>query len=237
MYITVVCRTGKIYILQFILICFYSPLMWEWVIRPLVGHKSFDDYIQSISNEELSFFSDNDLVRFGRERYRSFIPHAISYGVLCVTLLYLLVWYLLKVAHSGKAWIIMGTCLLLSGVVICTSRTPILGLFPFVIIFRDMKVSFRKIRPFLLILVCFLLLQGDYILYLLESVFTSNVADDAGGSSTEMRMVQFSIALRFFLQSPLFGQGMEFNPTLFYNEFYGGSRFGCPYWRIKGWSD
>lgn len=127
-----------------------------------------------------------------------FIPHAISYGVLCVTLLYLLVWYLLKVAHSGKAWIIMGTCLLLSGVVICTSRTPILRLFPFVIIFRDMKVSFRKIRPFLLILVCFLLLQGDYILYLLESVFTSNVADDAGGSSTEMRMVQFSIALRFF---------------------------------------
>lgn len=48
------------------------------------------------------------------------------------------------------------------------------------------------------------------------------MADDAGGSSTEMRMVQFSIALRFFLQSPLFGQWMEFNPTLFYNEFYGG---------------
>ena len=54
------------------------------------------------------------------------------------------------------------------------------------------------------------------------------MADDAGGSSTEMRMVQFSIALRFFLQSPLFGQGMEFNPTLFYNEFYGGESVWLP---------
>ena len=217
-----------IYFAVYSYLFFIVLLCGNGLLGPLLGINPLDDYIQSISNEELSFFSDNDLVRFGRERYRSFIPHAISYGVLCVTLLYLLVWYLLKVAHSGKAWIIMGTCLLLSGVVICTSRTPILGLFPFVIIFRDMKVSFRKIRPFLLILVCFLLLQGDYILYLLESVFTSNVADDAGGSSTEMRMVQFSIALRFFLQSPLFGQGMEFNPTLFYNEFYGGESVWLP---------
>ena len=162
-----------IYFAVYSYLFFIVLLCGNGLLGPLLGINPLDDYIQSISNEELSFFSDNDLVRFGRERYRSFIPHAISYGVLCVTLLYLLVWYLLKVAHSGKAWIIMGTCLLLSGVVICTSRTPILGLFPFVIIFRDMKVSFRKIRPFLLILVCFLLLQGDYILYLLESVFTT----------------------------------------------------------------
>ena len=93
MYITVVCRTGKIYILLFILICFFIVLLCgNGLLGPLLSINPLDDYIQSVSNEELSFFSDNDLVRFGRERYRSFIPHAISYGVLCVTLLYLLVW-------------------------------------------------------------------------------------------------------------------------------------------------
>ena len=104
------------------------------LLQPLMGINPLDNLLQSMSDlkDSRTLFLDNEILRMGRARYRSFIPHAISYGVACVAIFYTLLFAFLHNFFTRKKKILVfaAMCLTLSGVIISASRSPILGLMP-----------------------------------------------------------------------------------------------------------
>lgn len=201
------------------------------LLESIMHINPLDEFSQSISDVDNSLFLDNEWVRMGQVRYRSFIPHAISYGVACCVIFYALIWHYLSVKeNSSLRFIVLGAmALLLSGMIICGSRTPILGLLPLVYIFFDKKIVSAKIRWKLLLLIfVFLLIEGDYVWYSIDSILNSKVAEDAGGSSTDLRLTQYTLALGWMLEDPFFGKGMDFDAYGVNSSILGGESVWIP---------
>lgn len=202
--------------IRFAILCysiFAIVMCFNGLLQPLMGINPLDDFLQSISDEELSFFLDNGWVRMGQVRYRSFIPHAISYGVACCMIFYLVLWsFLILIKQGNKVVTLFSISLLVSGIIICGSRTPIIGLLPLTyILFNQKYVSGRVRTKMILLILVFLAFESEYILYSINSVINQNIAEDAGGSSTEMRINQLSIAWGWMKENPILGKGMEFD--------------------------
>ena len=186
------------------------------LLAPLFGINPLDDYLQSISFEDESIFIDNEWLRMGNVRYRSFIPHAISYGVACIIILYLLVWYYLNVILSKDREygivMLISILLLFSGVIISGSRTPILGLLPLVFLFFYLKyIPNQATRVICIGFLLSLFAFGEYIIYSIQSLLENKIAEDAGGSSTDLRFEQYEIAWQWMKEDFIFGKGMDFD--------------------------
>ncbi len=201
--------------IKFAIVCYavFSIVMCgNGLLTPLWGINPLDDFLQSVSDEDNSLFMDNEFVRMGQVRYRSFIPHAISYGVARCVILYSEIWVLLQIRNFSKILAVSSLCLLLSGIIICGSRTPIIGLLPIgYLFFAKGKITTRMKIMMGIAIIVFLFFKGDYILYSIKSLIDPRVAYDSGGSSTGLRMLQYAIALKFFLSSPIWGMGMNFD--------------------------
>lgn len=193
---------------------FAIVMCFNGLLEPLFNINPLDSFLQSVSNTSNSIFIDNTLVRMGQVRYRSFIPHAISYGVACCIILYIVLWRFLIIKDNVKVKFItlLSICLLISGIFICGSRTPILGLLPIIFIIFNKKYINKKVRNRIICLVIIIIfIRGDYFIYTLESLLNPKVAEEAGGSSMDVRLVQFSLALNWMLENPMFGKGMQFD--------------------------
>lgn len=238
--------------IKFAIVCYaiFSVVMCgNGLLTPLLGINPLDDFLQSVSDEDNSLFMDNEFVRMGQVRYRSFIPHAISYGVACCVILYLQIWVLLQIRNFSKILAVSSLCLLLSGIIICGSRTPIIGLLPIgYLFFAKGKITTRMKIMMGIAIIVFLFFKGDYILYSIKSLIDPRVAYDSGGSSTGLRMLQYAIALKFFLSSPIWGMGMNFDafevdhdimgsesvwiPLMINNGLIGIFSYGILYWYL-----
>ncbi len=186
------------------------------LLQPLMGINPLDNLLQSMSDlkDSRTLFLDNEILRMGRARYRSFIPHAISYGVACVAIFYTLLFAFLQNFFTRKKKILVfaAMCLTLSGVIISASRSPILGLMPLLyLLVKGKIVNVRNVILFLSVLILLFTWQGDYLLYSIQSLFDSNMAKDVQGSSSAMRLRQFAVAFDLFMDSPIYGQGCLFD--------------------------
>lgn len=201
------------------------------LLQPLMNINPLDDYLQSISDKDNNMFLDNGWLRQGRARYRSFIPHAISYGVACCVIFYLLLWryFVDKQRSISRLVVIISLGFTFSGLIICGSRTPIIGLLPLAFILFNKKYVNPVIRRrFIFIIVLAMIAENDYIIYSVESLFNQRLIDDAGGSSTEMRLSQFSIAFGWMMENPFFGKGMNFDAYTANSSILGGESVWLP---------
>jgi len=106
-------------------------------------------------------------------------------------------------------WICVGLCLI--GIFISGTRTVIVffifASFSFFSYFRRMKVLF-------LILLCLaplLFFIGDYLALVMDSFLNP---EDTGGSSVEMRGLQFLVAFNYWMNSPIVGNGLGYTDFL-----------------------
>lgn len=199
------------------------------LLQPLLGINPLDDYIQSVSFEDLSIFSTNDLVRMGQERYRSFIPHSISYGVACCVIFYLIFWAFISKIIKSNVILIFSTIFLLSGIIICGSRSPIIGLIPLAYLFFVPGILTKRMKYYISIaLIIFLLVSGDYLFYSIQSILDPQVAAKAEGSDINLRIKQLAISLDFFMQKPIFGQAINFNAYNYNSEILGAESVWFP---------
>lgn len=181
------------------------------LLQPIFGINPLDDFIQSLSDtEQQHIFIDNKLERMGQIRYRSFIPHAISYGVSCVVILFLLFWgYMnLKLNFRSRTFLITSIVLLMTGIIICGSRTPILGFLPlsFLLITGDIKLNNKQWIYISLLVIILLYISGDYIIYSIKSIFDENLAKEARGSTLTLRYNQYALAWNWFKENIWFGK-------------------------------
>lgn len=203
---------------KFALLCyalFGLVMCLNGLLQPLFGINPLDDLLQSVSDTEQSIFIDNKIERLGQIRYRSFIPHPISYGVACVIIALMLFWGFMKLHLKSKERFIflISLAFLMSGIIICGSRSPILGLLPLpILVFSgEIKLNNKQWIYISLLIIALVYFSGEYIWYSIQTIFDENLAKEARGSSLDLRYTQYSLAINWFKENPWLGKGMLFN--------------------------
>ena len=206
-------------------------LVSNGVLEYQLGSCPVDEWIRSMPyiDKEHAFETNFDVLRFGLPRLRSFMPFSISYGVCCV-IFFAIPFYLLffnTINSISKTFIIICGMMLLLGIICSGSRSPIIGLiiiFGYLLLDRNLLISYKK-QIFILGIFIFMFLW-PYIYQNIMSIIDPSAAQEASGSSTEMRIGQYAIAFEYVNAKPLFGwgQGLEVER----DGFYGGESIWLP---------
>lgn len=148
--------------------------------------------------------------RFGMVRTYSFFNIHIAFGCACVLYLFYYT-YMLKYKYKiGKKFLlVVGIILLLIGVFLSNSKTPIVGLMFFAVGIFSLKDITRP-QVLLFFIIAFIVLLTYFPNYVNNfiALFDSSVADEGGGSNTQMRVRQFEVGLKLFYKSPILGNGV-----------------------------
>lgn len=149
-------------------------------------------------------------MRYGMVRSQAFFGIHIAFGFFCLIYFYLFVrnykenWNFLK-----KKLLILCIFLLLGGVFMANSKTGYVGLV--IMIFALYKPSQifkpKNLVGFLLVIACIIVLFPEYMMNY-YSLFDDSIAEEGGGSTIEIRKLQFETAYRLFLLNPIFGNGI-----------------------------
>ena len=191
-----------------------------------------DDWIRSMPfiDKEHAWDTDFDELRFGLPRIKSFMPFSITYGVACAILLSLpfyLVFENFRKSLLMRLLVPMSLVFLLIGVITSASRSPILGIVVLLsYLFLDKELFKRYKTKILLLLLLIAVFMWPFIYDNIMSILNPKAADAIGGSSMDMRIVQYSIAFDYMMQSPLFGLGKETQITGVL--FFGGESIWLP---------
>lgn len=149
-------------------------------------------------------------MRYGLNRCYSFmgIHHSFGTTSLFFSLILLLAWQRNKIRINHK-WLLVAALLALSGVFTCNSKSCQVGAVFFFFALYSMR-DLTRVRVWLPIAVCaavVLIYVPEYLNNIL-SIFDSNLAEEGGGSTVDVRQVQLNRALDMFEKSPLIGNGI-----------------------------
>lgn len=164
-------------------------------------------FVKSNSSQRI-FFSEDDYSR--GIRIRSGYPHSIVYGDICSLFMYFFYCCYFRIK---KSFLFLGIfVLLVLGVYLSASRTPILGVLVFSIpvILNKKNISGRGFLIFTLLIIGASFFY-EYIFTALDSMFNSNSKTEVGGSSMDLRMQQFEACFMIISDNLYFGLGSEFN--------------------------
>lgn len=152
-------------------------------------------------------------VDLDRYRVQALFANPFDYGYICVlTFLFHLYAFTCKL-ETKKVFVLVTSCCLF-GIILCGCRTI---LFVFVISFFVYCLMVFKIKRFIVVLmigVLITLISIPYVPALEEkvnymfSVFDKN--SDVGGSSLEMRSIQYAAVLSYVADKPVFGCGYNY---------------------------
>lgn len=167
--------------------------------------------------------------RFGLTRSYSFFGIHISFGVACLFLLQFLSILNLnseRLFKTKNRWLsnnllLITIYLLLVGIICSNSKTPLLGLLIFLpCLFRiDQIVNLRTIA--LLIITCFFLYEyAPNYFNNFFSLFDEELAEEGGGSTLQLREIQYGIIKKLFYNSPIVGNGI--NSAMYFSKNVAG---------------
>lgn len=204
-----------------LLLCVNGAIQFFTELNPL------GDFHSSFYSDK-TLFIDNNLLRFGDHiRVRSFLPHAISYGVECLIIMSLFFTsflYFKRVYFKTYYYIILIFCLL--GLIMCGSRTPLISLFIIVIpYFQHFNNASQKNKILIFSLLGgFILVFSSYFYEMYISIVEPNKSE-AAGSSISMRIDQFKYASLIMQKNFWIGVGSSVNimdmPSIDYSRLYG----------------
>jgi len=207
----------------------------------LVLYGLFEELIRD--NPLIKFMTTNDAfskaigytmeVRFGLKRLQSFLPLCGALGCCC-TMNFLLVGYWQSYKNEPILPINKYAPYLLIGLFLCTlftgTRSVIAGFFVMLLFFVNKHtLKSKKIQFFIPFLFFAIIMSLGFIDSILDSF--SNT-DSVNGSNSDMRQMQFDLALFFMGQSPLVGNGLaytfEYVQAFFPDEILGAESVWFP---------
>jgi|GEM_PF-736664 len=195
------------YIFVFYIICIYG------IIEFLLGHNPILEWLALNTTSRVFVDHIND-IRFGFGRYSSFMFYPVSFGFVCAIFFSFILYYYKKynniILYINKMNFYLLLILLFIGVVLSNSRATIVC---FLIgLMHSVNFSLLKNRKGLLIItivLCIGAFMYDYIFMVIESIFIDKT-DEIGGSSTNLRISQLTESLKYFMMSPIFGNGINY---------------------------
>jgi len=192
----------------------------------LLGFNIWSDFVwltSPLSTEELfgrtfcmpSFLGEGQRMRLGVARIYSFFNLHLNFGSFCAIMLFFIGILWKNGVVLWKKWVMpLSILLCYIGAFICNSKGPLLlaiVLTPIVFTPKQIfnpKLFFPIAGIIIIVLFMFPQLIEVYINSLL-SIGDEELAQEAGGSSVELRQQQLSVALRLFLNNPIFGSGPQ----------------------------
>lgn len=191
--------------------CFYfiaTLLCIDYLFEAITGFSPIREYMR-LSAGSMAVFSENVVSRQGMLRIMSFAPHAAMFGCYCAILFLSLFYYKTGVGYKRFNKIPFYVCmvLLLLGVVLSNSRSPII----FVAIASLTFISFSKENRKQLKFILFIILIGivvfhSYFEFIYMSLFHQDQVD-VEGSTTELRELQLATVYNMVQGKELFGLG------------------------------
>lgn len=192
------------------LMIYVALLIGNGLAHIVTGTNYIGDFFVNASNYH--FISGNSVARFGLQRTPSFMPHSICMGSICVMILYLFAYlWITKSPYliDKKKYLSFIVPLLLVGIIISNSRTPLFGLLIGMAFLVNRKMFKGNRGLFILLAIgAFLFVCWDYLEYMYNITFYENM-HDAEGSTTDLRMVQFGIAYSVFMEHIWIGGGND----------------------------
>lgn len=159
------------------------------------------------------------------------LSHPITYGAFQVYAFIVGIFLNRDRRNTGRVALFLAMQLVLFvGIVVTNSRTPLIFLLLSICVFfilassRD-RLFFAQVGAVALAVVCLAGLEyverfADFV----ASIFSNDAAASRNGSSLAMRLGQMAVAWSFFIQSPLFGNGITMSRDIVasgkYPDFY-----------------
>lgn len=215
----------------FIVIIITSLSVYEFIMRdnPILDYVYFSTPHQEALGNRMSYIPPSmggNLLRYGLIRAYSFFQMSLAYGAACVFLLFLVGTLLKKKFYEiNKHILLLCTVLLVFGVFASNSKQAYIGLIIMLFCFvkTEYIFSYRLVIAISLFGIMFLMypeLMNNYY-----SLFDAKLAEEGGGSSVELRVKQYQVAINLFESNPLFGYGPS---SLDFLKSFGNN------WEIRG---
>jgi hypothetical protein len=172
-------------------------------------------------------------IRFGVKRMQSFLPLCGALGCCC-TMNFLLFGFAAQKRVGLNQKQVKYVPYLLAGLLLCTlltgTRSVIAGFFCMLVYFvNSQTIKSRKIQRFIPLLVVILFLSIGFLDKIIVS-FTDT--QSVSGSNSDMREMQFNLALYFMGVSPILGNGLaytfEYVQAFFPDEILGAESVWFP---------
>lgn len=164
----------------------------------------------------LDVSNSSSIIHDDRLRLSSMFIYTFDYGQICIIISYVLLFCSIKNRYLSRKQIFIGFGSCLFGVLMCGSRSVlvcfILGLVCFSLVKYSISKNIKKlffITISLSLLIIFIPQISDKFDFILSSF---SLDSDVGGSSMEMRIIQYATVFMLVMSSPIFGMG--------YNYFY-----------------
>ena len=208
----VVQRDDQIVLLIKYFICVSLILFADAVVDVVLGINPIIE-IEKFQAGSRFWVSSNTVMRAGMARTTSFMGHSIAMGTIAVFLWGILVLIYVKChkyVYDHKLFLfciaILPICMLFAN-----SRTTMLMALCFLLLFVERKTIFDFQGVLVLLaLLCVCFVANDYLDWIYNSIFHESSVD-VQGSSSDLRERQWEVAFYYFMKSPIWGQGIDFD--------------------------
>jgi len=167
---------------------------------------------------EKAFFIDQ--IDYGSRglRLHSFMPHSICFGNVCA--IFVAVFFFLYSKDYQKKYCRICMILLVAGIILSNSRTPIIALFLYTIPVLYKYLNFEKRILFFFLLILAIYFVGDKIIQTLDGLFVEGSKYEMGSSMT-MRLEQLDATLHIARHTLWFGLGFNYDLSSYVMELRG----------------
>lgn len=149
-------------------------------------------------------------IRLGMLRAYSTFGIHIAFGTACLFLMYLfMTMSKYRFLYISKIRLYIVILLLLAGVLASNSKTPLVGVLVLLFAFYRLNeiLNIKVITPVVILFIIIFIYFPNIIMNFM-TLFDSDMAVEAGGSTVDGRLQQFEIALKLFSLNPLLGNGI-----------------------------
>lgn len=211
MFYQIVSKNGR-YIYIYISSCFFLSLLVGvyTLIETIFSNNSYMSLINSLELYSQDHITED--VRFGLKRAQAIFGMHTSLGGFSTMMAGLLLWIRLNcplyVEKLGKKKLSLTIGLMIMAVFLTGSRSTIVGLVLVLMSF----LNFKYVKIKYVCIAIFLAVIGLVIFdtYIDEVVLSFTDTESVGGSNTDMRSIQFELAVLFMMQSPFLGNGISY---------------------------
>lgn len=193
------CHKFTKYLMIFLVVLFVYSLYEITTIQ--------NPFVNALLKEDLTNYEQGDeYIRAGIYRARSLTPWCSAYGAACGLGLTLLLNMMLRGYIKKSVWKYLLLACLAAGVVISGTRSIMVMTAICVCSVLPLFIkNFKSLVPLLLLLGILVFANWSIIDETVDSIIHH---EDAGGSSLEMRNMQYAAAYHFYEKSPVLGNGL-----------------------------
>lgn len=170
-------------------------------------------------------------IRYGFKRCQSIFNMHTTLGGVCIPLLAIFLYIRLCVNYPIKKNLLNTIILMLTLSILFTgARSAIIGCF--IVLFMIFKKEFFTPKNVLLgILTASIIIVINFT-YISEVISSIIFSDTVSGSSSDMRLIQYTIALKFMMQNIIWGNGFDYTGEYvlkyYKDEIYGAESMWLP---------